>query len=168
MCSITRDLGISVWLVKNRRVIAHGIHCNFVTIWPIGFKSTNLNAFCLPRINLPFNLPIAHGQSIVANSRCAWLMQLLSTVTRASLWTELYLTCISMFSLMVDYLYSCLIGVSLVCRRKLCRHQHSRVCLPAAQSFLAEQFMHANKQICTLMKNFNLPDLNNLTISITL
>ncbi len=64
-----KNLDVNTRLVMNRRVIAHDIHCNFITIQLISANSANnLNTFCIPRINFPFSLPIAHGQSIVANS----------------------------------------------------------------------------------------------------
>ena len=53
--TITRNLDINAGRVKNRRVIVHDAHRNFVTIRLIGTNPVNLdNTFCIPRINFSF------------------------------------------------------------------------------------------------------------------
>ena len=56
-CTITRNLNTSAGLVKNRRVIVHDIHRNFVTIRLICPNSESINdrnTFCIPRTNFSF------------------------------------------------------------------------------------------------------------------
>ena len=61
-CTIMRNLDINAGLVKNRRIIIHDVHHNFITIQLIGFNSANdRNAFCIPRINFSFQ-----------PARCPW------------------------------------------------------------------------------------------------